>query len=226
MKKVFYLLTVSFLFIYGCENEGIDSENSSIDLQETQLSKVVFNGYSIDGKSQYTNEVKSISLEELQIKSNATLNSRSVNVSTNGNFISQSGAVTNFSVMQNSGGTHGEIYFTSGDFRIVMDGWCIITEGNRAVYSGNIISVENAPCAGAGCPFAVGYALYWSVEDNGEGANATTDRYYNNFLVAPSAAGPQCLPPSVYDYIFTQVFGCNTCGYVDVTGEDDQIQVK
>ena len=43
---------------------------------------------------------------------------------------------------------------------------------------------------------------------------------------APSVAGPLCIPPSFYDFIFTEIFGCNTCGYVDVAGEDDQIQVK
>ena len=67
MKKVIYLMTLSLIFIYGCNNEDLSG------LQDSSSADLKFEKLSFDGKTLST-EWSSITMEELNAKLNTLQN--------------------------------------------------------------------------------------------------------------------------------------------------------
>ena len=207
MRKVFYLLTLSLIFIYGCSNEDVSSLDSSPEALKFQFS-------SIDGKSLNTSRA-SITMEDMQSKTGSKVASKSGKSGANGHFNTQEGNAVTFSSNGN--------WIISGNFNFKGDVICTTIEGNRAVVQVVITELGENPYTGS--DLVVGNTLFYLLEDNGEGNNAPRDRYWNYSLYIDETVD-FCFDvgPSFYLSFFD---GCD-CGaeWKDTAKKSDQIQVK
>ena len=127
-----------------------------------------------------------------------------------------------FSAMENSSGVHGHINvngFYEGFLDFQMDAVCITAEGNRATVGGIITQVNDD--AGLPIYFQVGNTIYLAVEDNGEGANAPSDKVASAIYIGFPELGLLCdvLPPNSEAWL---VFG----PWEDTDLPSDEIQVN
>lgn len=206
MKKVFYLLTLSLIFIYGCSKEDASSLDSS---QEA-----------LNFKS------ASITLEDLQSKIGSKVSSKSEDSGANGHFNTNEGQKISF-----SSGDDGEFgnWNMKGNVNFKGDVICATVEGNRAVVQVVITKVGEIP-EGA-FDIVVGYTQLYLLEDNGEGFNAPSDRYWDYSLFIP-ATYDFCLGAGPAEYI--EIFGLGLPGFpdpgvaqfYDTAKKSDQIQIK
>ena len=214
MKKVFYLLTVSLLFIYGCDNESSELQDPTKNFMDVE-----WQSYPIDGMGKSSSNI--LSFEDVLSKPELEDSFKTPSNHANGHFNSQNGNKITFS----SGGDD-----EFGDFKLKgaanlkIEGFvrCATVEGNRAVIQVVLTELENVP---DGFPFEVGHTLLYLLEDNGEGANAPHDRYWNFVLAAPFDFGVCMeLTPTDYEGIF-EGCGCGA-GFFDTAKKSDQIQIK
>jgi hypothetical protein len=82
--------------------------------------------------------------------------------------------------MDNPGGVHGAVEQSGPGFIWEGDAYCISTWGNKAVTAWEITGITSLPP-----PLAVGWQIYTAVEDNGQGANAPSDRVSLEFYFCP-----------------------------------------
>ena len=104
----------------------------------------------------------------------------------------------NFTAMENPGGVHGSTHIVGSEGAGLLDVWvdsdCILVDGNQAFFGGVITdwtvteelqdffdNVLGGPYTG----FGVGHQIYWSVQDNGEGANADPDGGGDAYIIVP-----------------------------------------
>lgn len=236
MKRVFYLMTVSLLFFYGCDNEDFESSDSNINSEFQGVLKSPIGVYNLD-KEGNPLEVKTITVEELQaeIRSMGSLKASS-NQSINGHFTNQNGTVVTLSAMQNPGGVHGNMIQKGAFGTIKFDALCVWNEGNVGMAGGIIL--EEMYDVVDGFPFGPGDSIYFVYKDNGEGNNVDLDQYVQGFFYIPLAAWEGTTPfgiceflppPTFWDTFFTtpELCGCSEpSGLMNVLNKSDQIQVK
>ena len=216
MKKLFYLLALPLIFLYGCakEDSGLQ-KSSSADLK---IEKLAFDGKTL------SNDRVSITLEELQAKSRSRTSSRSLEDSgANGHFSTNEGNTVSF-----SSGDDGELgnWNMKGVLNFKGDVICATIEGNQAVIQIVITQVGKIPEEASG-EIVVGYTWFFLLEDNGEGSKAPSDRYYTHALYAPGDFGGCIeLPPSVFPLFFDGCGCVPTPQWSDTAKKSDQIQIK
>ena len=213
MKKVFYLLTVSLLFMYGCDNESSDLQDPSKNLMDVE-----WQSYHIDGNSQTTSS-KGISFEALRSKPGSEDSFKSPSNHANGHFNTEVGNKITFSA---GGGNSLGVFNMSGASNVAGFVRCATVEGNQAVIQVVITEIGDVP---DGFPLEVGHTVLYLLEDNGEGANAPDDRYWNFVLNAPFDF-EFCVELSPSDFL--DIFeGCE-CGaaWINTAKKSDQIQIK
>lgn len=213
MKKVIYLMTLSLIFIYGCSNED------SSGLQDPSSADLKFKKLSFDGTT-LSSDVTSINMKELQEKTKASTSSKSSgDPGANGHFSTNEGNTVSFS--SGDGDEFGN-WNMSGVLNFKGDVICATVEGNQAVVQLVITKVGNIP-EEASSEIVVGYTLLFLLEDNGEGFNAPSDRYFNGILFAPFDFGGCIeLPPSV----FLSFYEGSGVEWGDTAKKSDQIQVE
>ena len=217
MKKALYLLTASFLIMYGCNSEDLEFQDSNREM-DNLLMDVEWQLYHIDGDSQSTSS-KSASFEDFQSKSESQVSFKSPSNHANGLFhtvdgnkiIFSSGIGNSLGVFKMSGGSN-----LNGIIR------CVSVEGNQAVIQVVITKIGDVP---DGFPIDVGWTVLFLLEDNGEGANAPKDRYFNYVLFSPFDS-EVCDGVSPTDYL-SIFYGCECgAGFLDTARKSDQIQIK
>lgn len=202
MKKVIYLLTLSF-FVYGCSKE----DSSTLDSSQPDL----------------TFKSVRISLENLKSNNDYEVASRTGESGANGHFSTQQGNTISF-----SSGDDGEFgnWNQKGVVNFKGEVICATVEGNQTVVQVVITEVGEIPVEASG-EIVVGYTFLFFLEDNGEGRNAPSDRYWNYSLYIP-AAYDFCLGFGPADYIF--IFGLpgfpEDAMFEDTAKSSDQIQVN
>lgn len=239
MKKVLYLLTVSLLLMYGCDNEEFEKSDMNLDSSFQLDLKSPVGVFNFD-KNGNPVEIMKMPLDEF-----TSLNSMngsndymksSNNQSINGHFTNQFGTSTTLSAMQNAGGAHGNIFSSGGFGSFKLDVLCVWNEENVGMAGG--IITENGYNVVDGFPFGPGDSIYFVYKDNGEGATADLDQYVQGIFFLPLAAwegtNPVGIceflpPPSFWDTFFTtpELCGCSEpSGLMNVLNKSDQIQVK
>jgi hypothetical protein len=213
MKRVFYLMTVSLLFFYGCDNEESELQDRSKDVMDVE-----WQSYHIDGTDQSTTS-KSISFEDFQSKPDSQVSFKAPSNHANGHFNTQVGNIITFSA---GGGNSLGVFNMSGASNLEGFVRCATVEGNQAVVQVVISNLGDVP---DGFPLEVGHTVLYLLEDNGEGANAPDDRYWNFVLNVPFDF-ESCVELSPSDFL--DIFeGCE-CGaeWIDTAKKSDQIQIK
>ena len=232
MKKVLYLLlTVVFIFTYGCNTEELDQSDTSADSKQLDL-KGPIGVYNFD-KDGNPVEIKKMTLDEFaSMKAMKGPNSQSIN----GHFTNQGGTTTTLSAMQNPGGAHGNMLLKGSFGSTKLDVLCVWNEENVGM-AGGIISEKGYDVVD-NFPFGPGDSIYFVYKDNGEGDKADSDQYVQAFFIVPldawQGAEPFGIceflpPPSFWDTFFTtpELCGCEEpAGLKDVVNKGDQIQVK
>ena len=213
MKKVIYLMTLSLIFIYGCNNEDLSG------LQDSSSADLKFEKLSFDGKTLST-EWSSITMEELRAKSRSRISSKSSGDSgANGHFSTNEGNTISFSSGEN--GEFGD-WNIRGIVNFKGDVICATVEGNQAVIQ---VVVKKVGALPDGFPDILGWTFLYLLEDNGEGQNAPSDRYYNQSLYAPFDFGG-CVELGPSDFL--QIIAGCPCdpAFSDTAKTSDQIQIK
>lgn len=208
-------MTVSLLFFYGCDNEGSEFQNKD---QNNLLLDVEWQLHNIDGKGQ-SKAGNSFYFEDLQGKIEPQGSFKTPSNHANGHFNTQEGNKITFS---SGGDDELGVWKISGNINFEGFVHCATVEGNQAVVQMVITELGDNP---EGFPFNVGGTILYLLEDNGEGANAPDDQYFNFVLAAPFDFGT-CIELSPSDYL--GIFeGCE-CGaaWFDTAKKSDQIQIK
>ncbi|MDX1477900.1 MAG: hypothetical protein R3301_09360 [Saprospiraceae bacterium] len=104
---------------------------------------------------------------------------RNPNSSASGHYLTNGGHTITLMAMENPGGVHGQGHITGPIYLDVeLDMACVTVSGNRATVGGEILSVDLGDNP-LGLPIEPGWIFYLAVEDNGEGANAASDRHHS-----------------------------------------------
>ena len=211
MKKLLYLFAFSFLLMYSCTKDSSTLTNESPDLENVEFQMATLEGEFLNS---------SISLEELKSNSGSQVSTRSSEDShSNGHFNTQDGNTVTY-----SSGEDGELgnFIIKGNVNFKGDVLCATVEGNRDVIQVVVTSVGALP---DGFPDILGWTWLFLHEDNGEGNNAPSDRYYSGALSVPFDFGG-CIEmtPSQFIGIFS---GCPCVPeFLDTAKKSDQIQIK
>jgi hypothetical protein len=216
MKKVLYLLTAAFLLIYGCDREELEFQDSNREMDN--LTDVKWQSYHIDGVSQATFS-KNASFEDFQNKPQSQVSFKSTSNHVNGLFHTVDGNKITFS--SGRGNSLG-VFKMSGGSNLNGIIRCATVEGNQAVIQVVITKIGEVP---DGFPIDVGWTVLFLLEDNGEGANAPKDRYFNYVLFSPfDSENCDGISPTDYQSVF---YGCECgAGFLDTAKKSDQIQIK
>ena len=175
MKKLMPLMVLAIILLIGCAKE------ETVDILQANEDQPIY-------RVQLTDEgvkiLETLSYEEIMSRKSATAESRSnPNAMANANFTFNGYSAVGHG-MQNNSGAHGsveQISLTSGD-SWKGDAYCVSTWGeddNRAVGGWEITEDNNF----FGAP--LGWLVFVAVEDNGEGANAPSDKVNLFFAVVP-----------------------------------------
>jgi len=210
MKKLSFIL-VLLLILFNCSTD----ENGSSNLTPERYK---LNSVKIDGKIL---DMFCANHTAKDLKSSTKLNLEGSEA--NGHFNSLEG--------------HWEISFSSGDdgelgnfvkrgiVNVKGDIICTVVDGNRAVIQVVITKVGDVP-EWAEEIFTLGYTLFYLLEDNGEGANAPSDRYWK-YLLYWDATLDYCfdLDPDSFIDIFTDPELPQDGEFLDTGNKSDQIQI-
>ena len=222
MKKAFYLLTISLLFMYGCDSQDSDFQDSDFQdssrMMDNFLIDVPWQSYYIDGNSQFSTS-KSIPLKNFQNKLESNVSFRTPSNHANGHFNTQGGNKITFSA---GGGNSLGVFNMSGASNVTGIVRCANVDGSQAVIQVVITEIGDVP---DGFPIDVGWTVIYLLEDNGEGANAPDDRYFNFVLFAPfDSEVCDGITPADYLSIFEDCV--TTCAFTVTAKKSDQIQIN
>lgn len=209
MKKLIFILILPLMF-YNCGTEDIDPSSlipEKYELNSVNLKDAGFNISNVNNKVKES--TKSLNTEESEA---------------NGHFNSLEG--------------HWEISFSSGEdgefgnfvihglINVKGDIICTVVDGNRAVIQVVITKVGDI-LEGQEEIFYVGNTLFYLLEDNGEGVNAPSDRYWKYLLYADET-WDFCfeLDPDFFIELFTYPGFPEDGEFLDTGKESDQIQIR
>ena len=184
MNKILYTTAIVAVFAIGCSKEPITRPESVLDPpQNNGLQR-----FDIETGSMEQN----ITLEKGKLGTQTSTNQKSVN-SSSGHFNTPGATVVSFSATVNNGGLHGNINFKGGLFDLKMNTVCLEVYNNQAMVAGIITKVTTVP-PGTELLFVEGAHIYFLVEDNGEGSNASADRVSSQLYYSPAndPNGPYC----------------------------------
>ena len=90
-----------------------------------------------------------------------------------------------FNAVKNNGGVNGNTHYSGANFLIDVhfDSECLLVIGNKAYWGGTITKWDVADPSLT--PVGLGWRLYWSAIDNGEGSAASPDEFGDTFIVVP-----------------------------------------
>ena len=149
-----------------------------------------------------------------------TIDLRNPNTVVTGHYNTRGGHTVTLSAIENHGGVHGKGRITGSVYiDVKFDVDCVTKVGNRATVGGKITSIELGDNP-FGLDVDIGWILYLAVEDNGEGANAASDRYHTEIYLGEPGLGSFChfLAPDGPLWPENEWYA--------VVGQGNQIQVK
>jgi hypothetical protein len=161
-----------------------------------------------------------VEIDEIANASEQSIDFRNPNTVVTGHYNTRGGHTVTLSAIENHGGIHGKGRITGPVYiDVKFDVDCVTKVGNRATVGGKITSIELGDN-----PFEldvdIGWILYLAVEDNGEGANAASDRYHTEIYLGEPGFGSFC------DFLAPDGPFWPEDEWYAVVGQGDQIQVK
>lgn len=183
-KHLFTLLIGALLivFIYSCEkNELVDTKQEEVaNKSELYRMSIVDN----------TIEVETLDKERIANFIQTKRNENNGIAQRNGNnhavgMVNMENDMATFNAIQNNGGVHGNTHYSGEGFLIDVkfDSECLYILENKAYWGGTITVWEVADPNVV--PFDVGWQIFWSAIDNGEGNDAAPDEIGDTFIIAP-----------------------------------------
>lgn len=184
MKKLIIAMVLGSVILTGCSKEQATDQ-----IEDQTADSVYVLKQSNNGMVWEAMEVEASNNNPIENGDN----SRSQSTHTHGEYTGFGGGTTiTFSGTQNNGGAHGsaEVRQVSGPFEAhyILETTSVVVDGNEAIYGGVITDVlvntfPSPPPPPPGVPAppcnpnSVGNYVYFTVFDNGQGANAPTDQY-------------------------------------------------
>jgi len=172
------LMVLAIILLIGCAKEDV------ADISQTNEDQPIYRAVLTD---EGFKNLEALSYEEFtSTKGNTTELRSNPNALANGNFTWDGYEVAGHAI-QNKSGAHGAVEQTS----LVTgnswngDAYCVTTWGeddNRAVVAWEMTENNNF------FPFPEGWFVYTAVEDNGEGANAPSDKVCEIYYFTPPGA--------------------------------------
>ena len=177
--------------------------------------------YSLQMGDQGLEILEELSLEEFKSRAKNKVETRSNPNSeshSNMTFVTPDGNSYDVSghAMENPSGAHGAVEQSGPGFIWEGDAYCVSTWGNKAVVGWEITDVTVLPP-----PLNVGWQIYTAVEDNGQGANAPTDRVSLTFYACPPGCPPLC---EVYNNDADSPNGYPDAEFIDITSGFIKVQ--